>query len=136
MHRVVLAGERPKMDSQHTSDWPDNLQWLMDHCWHSSASLRPTFSDVKHVLKDILNGKEKLPERLASISSQEEEEEEEQDNDGQIKKDRIIRASFTGLFRSAKNNRSKSTGGKANLGDIRPAEKSERSRTWSFSLLR
>ena len=132
MHRVVLAGERPKMDSQHTSDWPENLQWLMNHCWHSSASLRPTFSDVKQVLKDILNGKDKLPKRLASISS----EEEEQDNDGQNKKDRIIRTSFTGLFRSPKNNQSKSTGGKANLGDIRPAEKSERSRTWSFSLLR
>ena len=33
MQLVVIGGERPKMDSQHTSNWPMNLQWLMKRCW-------------------------------------------------------------------------------------------------------
>lgn len=68
MNKVILGGERPRMDSKHTADWPINLQWLMARCWSPLASLRPSFSDVKEILADILNGKESLPDRFLILT--------------------------------------------------------------------
>lgn len=61
MQQVVIGGERPKMDSHHTSLWPTNLQWLMHHCWSPFPVLRPSFQVILEVLQDILDGKESVP---------------------------------------------------------------------------
>ena len=58
MQQVVLGGERPKMDAQHTGHWPDNLKWLLKHCWSEAPSMRPSFAEIKVVLQDILDGKD------------------------------------------------------------------------------
>jgi len=60
MQQVVIGGERPKMDSQHTANWPANLKCLLKHCWSAFPSLRPSFADIKVVLQDILDGHEEV----------------------------------------------------------------------------
>lgn len=129
MQRVVLGGERPKMDSHHTADWPENLIWLMKRCWSPSACARPSFADVKEVLKDVLDSKEKLPNRLASLPSEGASEEHPEHCPKMVKPSGIA-----ALFRSPRN-RSKSIG-KGTVDGIKRPEKSGRSKTWSFSLLR
>ena len=64
MQQVVIGGERPKMDSQHTAFWPENLQWLIKHCWSPFPAARPSFTDCKQVLQDILMSKEEVPRNL------------------------------------------------------------------------
>ena len=61
MQQVVIGGERPSMDSNHTSHWPANLQWLMNHCWSPFPITRPSFSVILEILQDILDGKESVP---------------------------------------------------------------------------
>lgn len=72
MQQVVIGGERPKMDSNHTAHWPANLQWLINRCWSPLPALRPTFSAIEQVLQDILDGKESVPHSLV-IKEQEQE---------------------------------------------------------------
>lgn len=74
MNQVVLGGERPKMDSAHTAFWPSNLQWLMKKCWSASSSDRPTFTFVKQVLEDILQGKESIPRDVETVDVPEDRE--------------------------------------------------------------
>lgn len=54
MKHVVLGGERPKMDTAHTSHWPLHLQWLMKRCWSAFPSQRPTFESVKQTLLEVV----------------------------------------------------------------------------------
>jgi serine/threonine protein kinase len=67
MNEVVIGGERPRMDKEHTHFWPANLQWLMKRCWGSFPSVRPDFSLIKRVLQDVLNQKELLPDTVAEV---------------------------------------------------------------------
>lgn len=62
MEEVVLGGDRPKLDPQHASHWPLNLQWLMKRCWSASPRVRPSFTLIKQVLKDVLDSRDSLPE--------------------------------------------------------------------------
>lgn len=54
MRDVVIAGERPKMDSSHTAHWPSDLQWLMTHSWSSESEMRPSFTMIKQTLQNVL----------------------------------------------------------------------------------
>jgi serine/threonine protein kinase len=54
MEKVVLGGERPKMDSQHTSGWPVELVSLVLQCWSACPNSRPTFTEIIKVLHGIL----------------------------------------------------------------------------------
>ena len=58
MQQVVLGGERPKMDAHTAGHWPANLKSLMKHCWSPFPTLRPSFTEIKLVLQDILDGRE------------------------------------------------------------------------------
>ena len=58
MSLVVMGGERPKMDSKHTSGWPMNLQWLMKRCWSPFPTSRPDFHVIRQTLHDFLDGKD------------------------------------------------------------------------------
>jgi serine/threonine protein kinase len=68
MQHIVIGGERPPMDSQHTAYWPANLQWLMNHCWAPFPVVRPSFTVVLEVLQDIMEGKESVPTSLTRLS--------------------------------------------------------------------
>ena len=61
MKEVVMAGERPKLDTASTSWFPVRLHWLIQKCWSPAPSYRPTFSAVKEVLEDILKECAKTP---------------------------------------------------------------------------
>ena len=132
MRQVVLGGERPKMDSQHTADWPSNLQWLMKRCWCKHPSARPTFADVKQVLKDVLNSMEKLPPHLASLPSESALEEMEDEEDRNEMKSPV--GGFAKLFSSPI--RVRSVGKAPSMKDMKPESKSGRRKTWAFSLRR
>lgn len=54
MREVVIGGDRPKMDSSYTTQWPTSLQSLMKSCWSSEVLNRPSFSVVKQNLESIL----------------------------------------------------------------------------------
>lgn len=54
MREVVIGGDRPKMDSSYTAQWPTSLQSLMKSCWSSEVLNRPSFSVVKQNLESIL----------------------------------------------------------------------------------
>lgn len=69
MQKVVLGGERPSMDSQHTGYWPANLQWLMNHCWAPFPVIRPSFRVILDVLQDVLDGKETVPAAIVQHHS-------------------------------------------------------------------
>ena len=69
MQQVVLGGERPKMDAHTTGHWPANLKCLMKHCWSPFPALRPSFTDIKVVLQDILDGREDIHPSIRSRSS-------------------------------------------------------------------
>jgi serine/threonine protein kinase len=68
MQQVVLGGERPRMDRDHTAFWPPNLQWLMKRCWSACASTRPSFTEIKQVLQDVLDDRGSIPEGHALCS--------------------------------------------------------------------
>lgn len=57
MSLVVMGGERPKMDSKHTSGWPMDLQWLMKRCWSPFPTSRPDFHVIRQTLQEVLDGK-------------------------------------------------------------------------------
>jgi serine/threonine protein kinase len=54
MSNVVLGGERPKMDSSHTSNWPIQLQHLTKNCWSASPDSRPPFTEIRVTLEKLL----------------------------------------------------------------------------------
>ena len=44
MHRsrVVIGGERPKLDSS----WPESFSYLLESCWHQESVKRPSMAEV------------------------------------------------------------------------------------------
>lgn len=52
---VVVGNERPRMDSSHTSWWPEDLQVLVKQCWSEHMSWRPNFEQVIESLESILS---------------------------------------------------------------------------------
>jgi serine/threonine protein kinase len=54
MSNVVLGGERPKMDSSHTHNWPIQLQQLIKSCWSDLPDSRPPFTEVRETLEKCL----------------------------------------------------------------------------------
>ena len=124
MQQVVLGGERPKMDGSHTAHWPSNLQLLMKKCWSQDVHMRPSFTAIKQILRDILAGKEGTPTCL--------EDPEKCD---------IIEHSPTtkrvGFFRPSRS-RGTSMGKipEPPLKGIPPPEKSRRARSWGFGIRR
>jgi serine/threonine protein kinase len=67
MQQVVLGGERPPMDTKHTSFWPLELQWLMTRCWSEDPTQRPIFTIIKETIREILL--DKKPETPTYITS-------------------------------------------------------------------
>lgn len=130
MQQVVVGGERPNMDAQHTAHWPMNLQWLMRRCWSPFPNVRPSFTVIKQVLADILVDKETLPSSLAELPGDEEEPVIEEPSGG-----------FSGFFRAQKSRQS-TTGtlsppknGFKSMKPMKP-EKGRRHRSWGLGLLK
>lgn len=122
MQQVVLGGERPKMDSNHTANWPNNLQWLIKKCWETSPSARPSFTMVKQVLKDILRGKECIPQDLEEHSEASEELP-------------CTPPKRTGFFRSSRSRSDSVTKISSPTGSFKsvsPPDKARRARSWVF----
>ena len=127
MQQVVIGGERPKMDSSHVEFWPLNLQWLMKRCWSPFPAARPSFTDIKQVLQDILLSKEGIPESLANLSELEAADDDDPSEE-------THGGGFGGFFRSPKG-RSSSMIHKSppkSLESVKRPAKSGRSRTWGF----
>lgn len=141
MQQVVIGGERPKMDSQHTANWPANFKCLLKHCWSAFPSLRPSFAEIKVVLQDILDGKEEVRSSLC--------------NPGENGSGSAVLSPaggfIGGLFNplSRKKTRAKTIGGstssagsdadsdqpslvKEGIKGLRPPAKAGRARTWGF----
>ena len=59
MHRsrVVLEGERPKMDPE----WPSDFTLLLDACWHQDSDLRPPFTVICDQLDKMIEAPSKDP---------------------------------------------------------------------------
>ena len=53
MHRarVVINGERPKMDPE----WPANFVSLLDACWNQDDALRPHFTEITVTLDAMID---------------------------------------------------------------------------------
>lgn len=62
MHRsrVVLEGERPKMDPE----WPSDFTVLLDACWHQDSDLRPPFTVICDQLDKMIEAASKDPTGL------------------------------------------------------------------------
>lgn len=131
MQQVVIGGERPKMDAQHTAQWPANLQWLMNCCWSPFPSVRPTFSTIQGVLRDILDGKESIPQSLVVTSPHRDKVRTDPPAGG-----------FGGLFQPLSRRKARSetipgdrTPPKEGYKGLKPPAKgSGRSRSWGFTL--
>jgi len=126
MQQVVLGGERPKMDGTHTAHWPNNLQWLMKKCWSEHICVRPDFTTIKGVLKDILNGKHDIPSGQDDVEASE----ELASQTGGCKR--------TGLFRASRTRRV-STGTSSSDPDFKemsPPAKNRRALSWVFGARR
>lgn len=54
MQQVVIGGERPSLDSSHTSWWPVDLHWLLQRCWSSDPATRPDFTVIKETLQELI----------------------------------------------------------------------------------
>jgi serine/threonine protein kinase len=56
MHRtrVVIGGERPKIDGS----WPAPFNELLEQCWHTEATRRPTMAEVSQRLTQMLENRE------------------------------------------------------------------------------
>ena len=131
MQQVVIGGERPKMDAQHTAYWPLNLQWLMKRCWSAFPAVRPSFSDIKLVLADILMSKEEIPETLVPLA------EEEEVSDSSSEEGKGFAAFFKQKsFRHPKKSPPRSKSPPHDFESIAPPDKPQRSKTWSFGLRR
>lgn len=124
MQQVVLGGERPKMDSAHTVFWPSSLQWLMKKCWSEHTASRPDFTMVKQVLKDILNGKDSIPQEPQDAETSEERAPQ-------------IPGKRGGFFRPSRS-RGVSLGKlpEPSFKDMPQPEKSRRARSWGFGMRR
>ena len=48
--RVVYGNERPKL----LQSWPLDLKTLMKMCWSEQIEIRPSFTEIKMVLKDVI----------------------------------------------------------------------------------
>jgi serine/threonine protein kinase len=69
MSNVVLGGERPKMDSSHTSNWPVQLQQLIKNCWSAFPDTRPSFTEVRDTLEKCLENRDiEKPSRMRKAS--------------------------------------------------------------------
>ena len=55
MAHVVMAGERPLLDSNVAHHWPTRLSPLMKRCWSANHELRPTFGELKIELAQIID---------------------------------------------------------------------------------
>jgi hypothetical protein len=108
MQQVVIAGERPKMDSHHTQFWPANLQWLMSHCWSAFPIARPSFSVIKQVLLDVLDGKETIPKSLIAIDSATMEDNSSCSDDEPALSEPPTSGMFSAMFNPLRKSRSKS----------------------------
>jgi serine/threonine protein kinase len=124
MQQVVLGGERPKMDSQHTVYWPENLQWIMTRCWSPFPSLRPSFSTISEILMDVLAKKESLPHRLLMHTINEEKHPLEGPVGG-----------FVSLF-SRKANRRSTTAGTIDDKSQDSEASAYRRKSWGFGMRR
>lgn len=120
MQQVVIGGERPPMDAQHTSFWPNNLQWLIKHCWHNSPCLRPSFTVIKQTLLDILADKDSIPVDLLETSEEESGEDEPKG----------VFSSLLHIPRTPKSTRAKSTEDNKSFKLSKPER--GRSKTWGF----
>eukprot|EP00429_Kryptoperidinium_foliaceum_P043547 CAMPEP_0176120198 /NCGR_PEP_ID=MMETSP0120_2-20121206/60457_1 /TAXON_ID=160619 /ORGANISM="Kryptoperidinium foliaceum, Strain CCMP 1326" /LENGTH=435 /DNA_ID=CAMNT_0017454647 /DNA_START=76 /DNA_END=1383 /DNA_ORIENTATION=+ len=60
MREVVIAGDRPKMDSAHTAHWPIDLQWIMNSSWSSDPASRPSFETIVQTLQHVVEELESL----------------------------------------------------------------------------
>lgn len=71
MNNVVLGGERPKMDSSHTSNWPVQLQHLIKSCWSAFPDTRPSFTEIRDTLEKCLEGADSIekPGRMRKAAS-------------------------------------------------------------------
>ena len=58
--RVVVEGERPKMDS----DWPVDFINLLEVCWHQDSFERPTFEQITAKLEKMIDSYIKDPSGL------------------------------------------------------------------------
>jgi len=139
MQLVVLGGERPKLDGPQTSHWPANLKCLIKHCWSAFPSIRPSFSDIRVVLQDILDGNESIRPSICHT-----EENPSQSNSVSPPPGGFIGGLFHPLSR--KKARSKTTGSisddsissagtppKEGYKDLQPLAKTNaRARTWGF----
>ena len=130
MQKVVLGGERPKMDGPHSSEWPTNLKWLMSRCWSAFPAARPSFTDIKGVLQDILHEKDTVPPNLVMLEEAEHSEEpvEEKEGGGGL---------FGGLFRAprlrGKSEGKHEPGSGPVFSNISPLESKSRSKSWGFA---
>jgi hypothetical protein len=134
MQQVVLGGERPKMDGQHTAHWPANLQWLMKTCWSPFPCVRPSFTLIKHVLADILQGKECIPRECGDVEASEERAQEEERNQKPNSKRGVFRAGrVRGTSDGAK---LPSPAQSESFKSMTPPAKNRRARSWGFSIRR
>jgi len=77
MSLVVIGGERPSMDSRHTSFWPMNLQWLMKRCWSPVPTNRPDFDSIVQTLQDVINSNgphNSIPLRVSHAQQQQQQQ--------------------------------------------------------------
>ena len=55
MQQVVIGGERPSLDTSHTSWWPIRLHWLLQRCWSSDPAERPDFTIIKETIQELIS---------------------------------------------------------------------------------
>jgi serine/threonine protein kinase len=65
MQQVVIEGERPNLDTSHTSWWPVNLHWLLQRCWSSDPATRPNFTCIRETLEELIGCKRSIPQVVA-----------------------------------------------------------------------
>lgn len=123
MQEVVLGGERPKLDSSHTTYWPSSLQWLMKKCWSQYTCVRPDFTTVKQVLKDILNGKHDVPPGQEDVESSEERVTQ-------------VGCKRSGFFRGSWSRNVSAGGAESHFKEMARPGKNRRARSWGFGILR
>ena len=122
MQQVVMAGERPKIDS----DWPESLQWLLRRCWSSCTKLRPDLETIVELLEDLIDGKDIIP------GNQTMKEEPTPEDSPVVPEQSLI--GLKGLFGGSKRN--KTTGGRVEGSSSNGnTDKGRRRRSWGIPLL-
>lgn len=61
MQQVVIGGERPSLDTSHTSWWPVELHWLLQRCWSPDPATRPNFTVIKESLQELIGCNKDIP---------------------------------------------------------------------------